>query len=370
MSAFRVEVVEIDAIRPIENADRLEIAVVKGWEIVVGKGQYVPGSIAVYFPIDSVLTEAAENALFSVDSKIKLNRRRVRTTKIRGVYSQGLLGSLEDLSPLLGKADRSVGADVATALGVTRYEPPVRTAGLQPAGQKKKRPGNPNFARYTELENIKWWPNMFAWGEPVHITEKIHGTNFRAGWVKSDTTKWYNKVRKFFGLLPEYEFVYGSRNVQLGAEKKLFYSENVYLQTVDKYSLRELPKGVVVYGEIYGDGIQKGYSYGCARNERKLAVFDVTVDGKYQDQLMVDVLCAASQLPRVPQLYSGYMCDEALKLCTTGKSRLHPPTTIEGCVVRPLVEQDTLHGRKILKSINPAYLNKADADDEAVEYAH
>lgn len=47
--------VQIDAIEPIPDADRLEVARVGGWRIVVQKEQFKAGAVALYFEIDSAL---------------------------------------------------------------------------------------------------------------------------------------------------------------------------------------------------------------------------------------------------------------------------------------------------------------------------
>ena len=49
--------VTIDEIKPIEGADRVEVAVVSGWKIMVRKGQFKAGDIAIYFEIDSKVPE-------------------------------------------------------------------------------------------------------------------------------------------------------------------------------------------------------------------------------------------------------------------------------------------------------------------------
>ena len=68
MSTLKVEVTKIDAIERHPNADRLDLAVVKGWNCVVGRGSYRSGDLCVYIPIDSVLSEDLEKRLFPEDS--------------------------------------------------------------------------------------------------------------------------------------------------------------------------------------------------------------------------------------------------------------------------------------------------------------
>ena len=77
----------VDAITPM-NADRLECAHVGGWHCVVGKGEFKPGDLAVYFEIDSQLPDVEP---FSSMEFLKSKNFKIKTQKIRGEYSQGLL---------------------------------------------------------------------------------------------------------------------------------------------------------------------------------------------------------------------------------------------------------------------------------------
>lgn len=170
MSTVKVEVVEIEAVHPHENADRLEVAKIKGWYCVVGKGQFKPGDRAVYFPIDSVLPKDLEETLFPPSSKITLSKGRVKTIKIRGMVSQGLLVRPEQV----GMGYAPVGTDGTKALGVTKYEPELSTMpkNMMPTAKRHR---NPHFKEYTDIENGKNYPKMFRDGERVMATEKIHG---------------------------------------------------------------------------------------------------------------------------------------------------------------------------------------------------
>lgn len=83
-------VVRVNEITPM-NADRLECAHIDGWHCVVGKGEFHKGDLAVYFEIDSQLPEVFP---FNQMEFLKSKKYKIRTQKIRGEYSQGLLVSL------------------------------------------------------------------------------------------------------------------------------------------------------------------------------------------------------------------------------------------------------------------------------------
>ncbi len=371
MSSHIVEVCEITDVQPHPNADRLDIAQVKGWQCVTGRGQYRKGDIAIYIPIDSVLPESLETILFPPESKVRLNNRRVKSIKLRGAISQGMLMDFKDISA----EEMPVGTDMSESLGITKWEPPAPKSPSLRGNMTSPKQTNPYFHKYTDIENYKNYNGLFQPGEIVVVTEKIHGTNFRCGWVKSVPNTLWKKVKKFFGYLPEWEFVYGSRNVQLqdrGKGAATYYSENVYAKTVDQYNLKNLvEKGQVVYGEIYGDGIQKGYTYGCGPGETKLAVFDVQVQSHinpdsqlYMDSAQLGNWLLETKLPSVPILYVGAFDESSVKNLAMGASILWPEQKIrEGVVVRPLHEAFAICGRKILKLINDDYLLKADTTE-------
>lgn len=366
MSSLIVEVVKIDEILDHPNADKLELAKIKGWICVVRKDSFKVGDKAIYIPIDSILPESLETKIFTEGSKITLNNHRVKTIKIRKAVSQGLLVTLDSI----GLKDYPIGTDVKDVLGIKKSEPPSAPFRGFKGGQTSKKISNPNFTKYIDIENYKNYNNVFQPDDYVVITEKIHGTNFRCGWVEFATDTWWKKIKKFLGLAPKYEFVYGSHNIQLQNKfiSKDFYSKqgegNVYAKTVAQYNLKEkLDKGIVVYGEIYGDGIQKNYTYGCEKGERKLVIFDIKKDGKYLDNHKVLEYCLNKDFDVPPLLYSGKFKEVNLDKLVQGKSVLCSKQKVrEGIVIKSITEEICCISRKILKHINPDYLLKDNTD--------
>ncbi len=171
MAELKIEVVEIDNVIKHPNADRLDICTIKGWECVSGRGQFLVGEKAVYIPIDSILPEELEAKVFG-NSKIKLNKHRVRTIRIRGAVSQGLLVPLETLGI---KETVKVGSDLTGELGVTKYEPKDVPSGMRTNLKKvTKANPNPHFHKYTSIQNIKNYNKLFE-GCDIVLSEKAHG---------------------------------------------------------------------------------------------------------------------------------------------------------------------------------------------------
>jgi RNA ligase (TIGR02306 family) len=312
MSSLKVEVVVIDEILPHPNADRLEIARIADWNCVVRKGEYKAGDKVVYIPIDSVLPIDLESSLFPPESKVKLDKSRVKTIKLRGATSQGIVVSLAELVPWIGPEHKlEVGDDVAGLLKITKYEPPSNsTPGLLRGSIVSPKLGNHNFRKYTDIENYKHYSHynaLFTLGELVWVSEKLHGTSARYGYLPTTPNTVWKKIKKFFGLLPKYEFCLGSRNVQLQDKRRWegFYDINVYAKIAKQEDLyHKLAPGEAVYGEIVGDGIQKNYHYGCGPKEHKFFVYDVMRDGRWLSYQELATYCHVNNLSLVPVLYT------------------------------------------------------------------
>jgi len=104
-------------IQPIKNADKIEVATVRGWKVVVKKNEFKVGDWCIYIEIDSVLPPKPEFE-FLANSKY-----RIKTRKMRNQISQGIVFPLSILPhkmPFL-----SEGTDVTDILQITKYEPPI-----------------------------------------------------------------------------------------------------------------------------------------------------------------------------------------------------------------------------------------------------
>jgi RNA ligase (TIGR02306 family) len=367
-SELIVEVCKIEQILPHNNADRLELAIVKGWQVIVGKGVYQVGDKVVYIPIDSILSQVTEEKLFPVGSKVTLDKSRVRTIRLRKEYSQGMVAPLDmfEISPTT-----QVGTDVKDILGITKFSPPPqRMPSAMQTGGRTKAKGNENFRRYTGINHLANYPWKLK-DMKVIVHEKIHGTNWRAGYTKCNKGGWLDVAWNWVRSLTPWpkspvEFVYGSHNVQLQNKSKSnsgFYPSNVYYEIVEKYGIEEKLKeffpdqDIVLYGEVYGDGIQKNYTYGCEQGERKLVLFDVMVDGNlYTGPYWVEHVAEKLGLGTCPALYIGDFDMDKIKAYLEGPSILCPEQKVrEGLVVRSMYGMGTTN-RPIFKWISPAYL--------------
>ena len=310
-------VVTVDNITPIEGYDRVELAHVSGWTIVVGKGEFKPGDPAIYFEIDSKLPEVEP---FTNMEFLTKKHYKIKTQKMCKSISQGLLMSAEqfgwkahrnarifrdeecfDDKEIPGITDTNgivhyvddESRFLTAALGVTYAEPgdnhrktasadkykrmaqrhgklfshqPFRWLMKHTWGKKllflffgKKRDKKsswPIWVKKTDEERVQNMPWILQSNEAWIATEKIDGTS---------TT--FTMKRKPFG---HYDFFVCSRNVCFDKpEKKCFYETNVYTEMAEKYNIETLMKNllfkddrfancewITIQGETYGEGIQ------------------------------------------------------------------------------------------------------------------
>lgn len=363
MSSLKVEVVLIDEILPHPNADRLEIVRIAGWNCVVRKGEYHANQKVVYIPIDAILPFKLESKLFPPGSKIKLEKSRVRTIKLRGAIFQGIVTTLDELGL---EPFTAVGEDVSKELDITKYEPPVRsTPGLLRGNMLSPKKGNPDFRKYTDIENFKYYNTLFTPEDRVRVSEKLHGTSVRYALLPAVANTLWKKFKKFVGFLPKYEFCLGSRNVQLQDKLvyKGFYDSNVYARVAIQEDIRnKLVPGEAIYGEIVGSGIQKGYTYGCGSGEHKFFVYDVMRDGRWLGFAELVEFCWSRDLKLVPLLYTGPFNIEFIAPLRDGDSLIGEQKVREGIVIKTVAEKPCIIGRSVLKFVSDAYLLKDQTD--------
>jgi RNA ligase (TIGR02306 family) len=335
---------------------------------VTTKGAFKTGDLCCYFPIDSVLPAPLEVKLFS-ESKIQLKNGRIKPIRIRQVFSQGLavpVGAVlfDTSSTWNGKIYD--GLDLTTYLNVTKCIPP-QPVSLKNSRIRKQHLCNTNFHQYTNIERIQKFAKWFSAEDIVVAREKIHGTNYRVGYVPTQANTWWKKIKKFFGLLPTHEFCFGSRKLELTFAENLkimnnnpFVPKNAYERITKRYDFKNILKpGEVIFGEIYGPNIQKNYSYGIKNAELGFVCFDVQINGKYLSDKDLESFCKERNLPLVPKLYEGLFDLNKLLTLTKGNSIMAPTQKVmEGVVIRPINESEDVRGRKIAKLISEEYALK------------
>lgn len=369
-NTHEANVVRVGPILPHPNADKLEITMVGGYQVVIGKGNFKEGDLAVYVQPDSVVPQTKPFEFIwgqyqtfipgttTVDTSIEVpaKRRRITVKRLRKEYSEGLLMPLADF-PELDPTEVIVneGVNVAETLDITHWVPEfdaestsadsqampkrkypktakgwfyflLRKLGLRNAGGKSYALEVTFDTPYYDINALKnAQRNRFAdCGEQVTITEKIHGSNarylvkddvFYAGshgqWKQDGPNVWWNAARQF----PQIEAW-----------------------------CRENP-GKVLYGEV--GPTQKGFRYGAGEGETFFFAFDV-YDTENDNW---DWPGNFGFTPTVPILYVGEYTPEVVNQYVDGKSVVPSAQHIrEGIVI------SSRERRLKLKVVSNAYL--------------
>lgn len=368
-------------ILPHDNADSLELAEIGGeggFICVVKMGEFKTGDLAIYIPVDSVVSGPVLE--FLEQSKITIKNGRIRCAKIRGVFSEGLCLKPEQWLP---EKEIKEGNDVTKLLGITKYEPPPVGQGniLRSVKGVNIHYKNERFVEYTCVEKFKKYPKILQDGEEVVVTIKMHGTNWRAGWVEKPLVKktFWQKLKEAlpFFTTEDVEFLVGShatiRKPGEGALKDQEYAKDTYWRAAIKYNIKSITQqiaenelltnltlktlpDVVIYAEIIGPGVQVGYDYSVAEGDIEIRVFDIMINKKFQDWDTVVHLCNCFNLPTVTEVYRGPWSKELTKYAEAVDEYNGKKFVREGVVIRPLKERRDPHcGRVMLKYLNPAY---------------
>ena len=363
-SLFKVPLTTIVKVEPHPNADRLSIAFVYGFQVIVQKDKYNVGDKIVYVPVDSVLPSWLETKLFPEGSKITLKKSRVRQIRIRKIASQGMVINLEDIVEKVNPEYLTSEQDLSSILEIAKYEPEYSgKTGPRLQTPRNKPKENPRFHKYGGIDNLKWYPTVFE-GKEVIIQEKLHGSNCRASYAKTVPNTLWKKVLKFFGRLPEFEYCWGSNNVQLQNRPGNvgYYGTDIYKEVLDKVNaFIKLSPGETIFGELIGPGVQKGYDYGLEGHH--FVFFDVKVtkeDGsqEYLDPEQVEEYARERGFDFVPVLYRGVFNAALAKELSIGPSVYYPKEKVrEGVVIKARTEYSNASSKKALKLISEEYLD-------------
>lgn len=301
-------VVRVDEIKPIEGRDRVECAVVGGWTIMVRKGQFQPGSLGIYFEIDSQVPEK-EPFMFLEAKKFKIKTQKYKTPDGQ-FWSQGLLMGAEDFGWTTAERESDTCSTyIVDSDGVAHYvddesrfltkqlnviyavaEDNSRKAGSVDKYKKMAQRNGKLFAHqpFRWLMRHEWGKKLLfvffgkkkdkkgGWPEWVAKTDEERVQNMP--WILADKSEWI-ATEKIDGTSTtftmkrgkrrnQYDFYICSRNVVFDKpDKQCFYDSNVYVEMAEKYNvesvLRQILENrpdldwVTLQGETYGAGIQK-----------------------------------------------------------------------------------------------------------------
>jgi len=417
---------------PIEGADRIVQVQKFGATLIVEKDSTPVGTRGIIIDCLSVLDTPLTHHL-NMFRHSNLNEdtnkagylednARVRALRLRGVKCDGLFLSFKQLAQhpdldfdTISKIKDGVqGNEICGVKICEQFVRKVKTS--NPNGKQGRARENvcPTFKEHIDTDQLQRNLHKFKFGDFVTITEKLHGTSGRFGYLPVIQNTWVDKIRKVFGgkTRTTYDTVVGSRRVtkSIGAEshgdKEHFYDSDVWTQVSYEHFDEKLAKGETVYFEIVGflpDGglimpssgnkklkpfmdkaeykeliDQYGddtvFTYGCAPKEHKVFVYRITMtneDGHSVDYSWdnVKTRCEEMGVPHVPELARVHLVDEGhikpvsefIGETATDISELpsanFPTHLREGVVVRvergnqPLILKEKAYNFKVLEGI-------------------
>ena len=177
MSRKLATIKKIEGIEEIPASDFLCSYVIGGWRVVDKIGKYVIGELVIMVEIDSWVPHALAPFLTEEGKEPKVYNnvpgQRLRTKKLRGVISQGLILDTSVLDHV--ESELMEGLDVSAPLGVQKWEPPAEFLAANAKGNF------PAFIPKTDQERIQNIKRSFEDyqrnGNSFEVTEKLHGSS-------------------------------------------------------------------------------------------------------------------------------------------------------------------------------------------------
>lgn len=390
----------VNKIESILGYDRIELAHIDGWTVVVGKGEFKAGDIAIYFEIDSKLPEEPpfSDSKFIISKHYKIETQRMCKGQ---VYSQGLLMSISQFG--WEQKEDSVYNPVKKTfhklndnsrfltkeLNITYASPKdnkrkrnsfdkyKRMEQRHPKlfkhqiiqrimktkvgkeilfflfGKKKDKKGAfPSFVKKTDEERIENMTFLLKDKSPWIATEKIDG---------SSTTFAIKRGRFPFSKNTIYIC---SRNVLFdNPNAHCYYDSNIYFEMAEKYNikvvlnqiLKDLPKEKWIYiqGETYGANVQKR-DYSTPLRDFRAFNLVTSTQGRWNTLDMRDFLIKY-HIESIPVLNENYILPDTIE--ELRKYVDSQPSLIDGKMREGIVFR-SLDGSNSFKCVSPMYLIK------------
>lgn len=284
MSRKLVTIRTIGSLTAIPGADFIESATVDGWGLIVKKGEFEVGDMGVYFEIDSVLPmESTYEFLKKATNTSGGEGYRLKTMKMRGTISQGLLLPLSSFPQLM---NAQLGDDVTDKLGVWLYEPIMKARNPASNAEAKTR-YFPPFLRKTDESRIQNHMNYFELyrGQLWEASRKLDGSSMtvwnydKAPYVKQGKSgsrfiQFLYNVREWVKSQFAHPDTFGvcSRNVNLREKEG-----NAFWDMANELNLRKLMAGknYALQGELIGPNIQNNHEKVFKNHFYLFAIFDI-----------------------------------------------------------------------------------------------
>jgi hypothetical protein len=355
----------ISELHPIQGKDRIELAIVDGWQIIVKKGEYQVGDKTVFVEIDSLLPEKPEFEF------LRKNKFRIKTMKLSGVLSQGICFPM---SILPQNKEYNLEDDVTDIMEIKKYEPNVDNREIEEPKEtnkkfqhpifkflfrytifrklllpKKQNKGFPEFISKTDETRIQNMPFILNNKEIKYIArEKVDG--------QSGTFFLKRMNKKWFWQKDSFDFGVCSRNLRLWKE-----DSSSYWVVAKKYNIKSILEDLIgdndfvaIQGECVASNVQ-GNKYKVT--EPDLCVFNLIYpDGKIKCLDYELEFLNKYGLKLCPLIVKDFVLPDTVNELldfATGESKLHN-TLREGLVFRNYEKNISF------KAVSPEFLLKYD----------
>ena len=348
---------EISSITPIKGKDRIVLATVLGWTVIVQK-DFKVGDKIVFAEIDSVFPEKPEFEF------LRSKKFRIKTMKMGGVISQGIVFPLS----ILPKGKYKLGDDVTDIIGITQYEPTMDKEDTEECSASAAK-NYPKFLmkmawfrkRVLSEKEDKGFPDFINKTDEIRIQNAPYYLNLNCKWIATEKVDGQSgsftlqRVKgKHFWNKKTFDFAVCSRNL-----RKWKKDNSSYWEVAEKYRIEEVlhkligdHEWVAIQGECIASYVQ-GNKYHVT--EPDLYVFNLIYPDGRVGSVEAKKIVNESGLKFVPIIsedaqIKGMTVPEALEYAT-GKSQLYD-TLREGIVFR---SED---GKQSFKAVSPEYLLK------------
>jgi len=331
---------KIEEIKPIPEADKICAYRVDGWLVVDTINKYQVNDLVIYCEVDSWIPHELAPFLSKGQEPREYNGvkgERLKTVKLRGQVSQGLL------LPIELTFWRDIGTNVTESLGIQKWEPPIPS---QLQGTMK---GNfPHFIPKTDQErcqNLR--KDIFEThkDEIYEVTVKLDG---------SSTTIY----------VKDGEVGVCSRNIDLKeTEGNSFWKAARDQNLIDALQgyCEDMAMNLAIQGELIGEGIQGNPEKLKGHRFFLFDVYDIT-EGRYLEpferyNVLDELKRGGADLEHVPiidqdvRVTQAYDTIDDLLEFAEGPS-LNPQTKREGLVFKSCESNFTF------KAISNSYLLK------------
>lgn len=330
---------------PHPNATQLELGNVGGYQVVVPIGKYKTGDRVFFLPEKTIIPETDRHQWADSFREYLSGRIRVRSVRLRGELSQGIIISLDELpehvqQKLPYTAPEAQHDVLMELLEISKYEPMIPSE----CRGKWTPPSNAISCNMNDLtrhdcEHFNLFMSQMEEGEEIVVTEKVHGSQVALIRDKDGHCALSSKgvFSRGFLIMEDETNVYWKAARNSGVFDLLadFFPE----QTVQ------------AFGEVIP--FQVGYHYG--ENDLTLRLFDIRLDGR---SLRVEDIPRPLRNLWVPVIYEGPLHKETVRDFAKGRELVSGKSLHirEGVVVRPREMRFAKNGKRMhLKIINPKY---------------